>query len=226
MMLKICCFILLLSCLPAYGQNYPVRINQWRIGADLSQFYYVFGAGKTDVNASICGQYKPFYFLSLNSSFIYNSVNNQMGKGYINLNDYHCNGASIKLGFDLSIKISRDNKNTRAFIGIHGLYTRYRESGNFEIDNYWGKHVKMLETNPRHGFAKEFVFGIQFSKKRWSVRPQIYAIYVRDDQRISRNDNIAYEYYSPFVPGFGYDRVGLNLILFYNLGNYPDMHRD
>lgn len=209
--------IIFLYYIPAYALSAPFKLNQWNIGTDLSQALYIFGTGKKDFNASFCAQYKPFYFLSINTSLSHNSVNNQMGKGYLNLQDYHCRGISSKLGFDLSLGLSKVNKKTRIFIGLQGVFTRYSESGRFEIENYWGTHVKPLEMGIRKGLASEIIIGVQFSAKRWLVRPQFYAINIRDAKRISGNDKFITKYKSPFVPGFGYDRMGLNLIVLYSL---------
>ncbi|MES2618524.1 MAG: hypothetical protein V4613_11640 [Bacteroidota bacterium] len=217
MTLRLYLTLLIFTFFVAKGQP-PAKV--WSLGLDISQFNYLIGTGSKGFNAGVCGQYQPYRFLSINTSLMHNSVNYQRGKWYDRLEKYHSEGVCFKLGFDLSVKISKGEKNTRAFFGYQGMITRYKESGQFEIDNYWGKYTNTYETKIRQKLAREVIFGLQYNKKQWIIRPQIFSIFAMDDIRISPNDDIVKGYKSPFIPGFGFRRGGINLIVMYRLGKY------
>jgi hypothetical protein len=199
---------------------YVPKARQLNVGLDLSQFSYLLDQKKKELNVGIFAQYKPYYLLGFNTSLIYNHVRSPRSNGYKNLEDYHSRGTCLKLGFDLSIRLSRRKRDTRGFIGYQACLVGYKESGRFEIDNYWGKYTSDFETRWRTGYAGEVIFGFQFLKGRWLLRPQVYIVFDNNDRRISRNDAVLNGYSSPFVPGFGYRRGGLNFILVCKLKQY------
>ena len=217
-MKKLFLILFLFICLQGYSQQMFEKINMWHAGIDVGQFTYLVTTEKKGFNAAVTGQYKPFYFLALNSSFTYNDINRLRRNGYDKLVEYHSRGACLKLGFDVSVRLSRKERNTRAFIGCQFLHTIYSESGRFQIENYWGDHIRTFEVKDRYINAGEIILGFQFAKKRWLLRPQFYFINLKDDIKFSNNDEIVKGYYSPFIPGFGFNRGGLNLIFAYRIG--------
>jgi hypothetical protein len=207
-------------CSALFSQFKPLKINQFYIGADLSQFTYIKHSA---FNAGIAAQYKPFYFLSLNSALGYNNVSRFRAVKYRNMVEYNSRGGFLKLGFDLSLRLSKENRNNRIFIGFQTMLIDFKESGRFEIKNYWDTVSIPFKAEPRVAIANEIIFGFQASYKRWLIRPQFYVTLENDDKRVSYNDKASMGYFdkfltgyrSPFIPGFGFRRGGLNMLVMY-----------
>jgi hypothetical protein len=207
--------VLLFIC-PAFSSFGFDKISQAYLGLDLSQFNYMVSK-KAAFNAGLFGQYKPFSFLSLNASMIVNNVYEERGQGYSQLEDYESHGFCFKAGFDLSLRISR-NRKSRAFWGYNGAVINSRESGRFVLDNlYWSPHNYGYQLPSRTFYAAEWVLGFQFEGRKLVFRPQFYGLFNVHDKKISYNDEVAQGYRSPFIPGFGYVRGGINFILMYRL---------
>lgn len=203
--------ILMLYC---FNANAIDKVHQLSVGLDLSQFYYLTNI-KPGFNAAVFGQYKPFRFLSLHASCFINNISDERRYGYSQLKDYENHGMCLKAGFDGSLRISR-NRDFRAFMGLQFGAISFRESGRFELDNgYWDSHHYVFSTPSRAYQVAEFNIGLQYTKKNWIFRPQFYMFLAKDDKRVSYHNEIADGYYSPFVPGYGYQRKGVNFILMY-----------
>lgn len=194
------------------------KSNEWSAGLDISQFNYFINPGKKGLNMGIIGQYRPYRFLSLNGALIRNYTGAQRGQAIGYLNEYISKGSCIKLGFDVSLKIGKSPHGTRLFFGYQGMAIRYNEAGRFEKTNYWGTYTQNFETETKTVFAREVIFGLQFRSGRITIRPQVYSIFLKDDIRISHDNTIVEGYKSPFVPGLGFRRSGLNFIMLYRFG--------
>jgi hypothetical protein len=193
------------------------KIRQLNVGLDLAQFNYYLDTHKTGFNAGGFAQYKPYYFLGLNAALVYNNVHTTRSNGYFNLKSYNSRGICLKLGFDASVRLSRRKRDTRALIGFQSDLVAYKESGSFVIENYWGNHINTFETRTRLVRVTEINFGFQFLFGRCILRPQVYSIFGMDDESASRNESVMRNYSSPFIPGLGFRRGGLNLLLVYTL---------
>lgn len=222
MMKKACLLILLITStkamhaiLPAYWQErYYGRHNG---GIDLSQFVYFTGPNKKGFNGGAFYQFQPFRFLAFNASGFVNNVYWQRNQGYAELVDYESHGLAVKAGLELSLRLSR-SKNSRLFFGYQEAMISYRESGRFFVDGlYWGVHERAFNLPARTYLATEWIFGFEFCKDKWIFRPQFYGMFADHDARISSHDEVVTGYKSPFIPGFGFIRGGVNLLLLYKL---------
>jgi hypothetical protein len=194
------------------------KVNHLSIGLDLSQFYY-FTNFKPRFNGAVIAQYKPCRFLAFNASCFINNIQDERRFGYSQLKDYENHGTCFKGGFDGSVRISR-NREFRAFMGLQAAAVSFRESGRFELDNgYWGHHQSVFSTPSRTYGVGELNMGLQFMRKKWIFRPQFYMFLAKDDKKVSYHNDVNDGYRSPFVPGYGYNRRGVNFILMYSLGD-------
>jgi len=192
------------------------KLNQLSLGIDLSQFNYYFNK-KTGFNAAIVGQYKPYRFLGLNASCFINHIDDERKMGYPQLYDFKARGMCFKAGFDGSMRISR-NRQLRAFMGLQLGVISFRESGRFVLENnYWGAHHYVFSSPYRTYQVAEFNAGLQFTKNKWTFRPQFYCFLGKEDKKVSYHNDIVEGYKSPFVPGYGYNRRGVNFIVMYRL---------
>jgi hypothetical protein len=190
-------------------------IQQFNAGIDLAQFTYNLHPETRGLNAGLFAQYKPFYFLGFHANLIYNNVRSQGSQDYYNLFDYQSRGTCLKLGSDLSLRLGVRRRDTRAFIGGQVSLVRYEESGRFQWENYWGEHDQPFNTGFSTAVAGEFLCGLQFQMKKCIFRTQFYIVSNPDNRYISSNDSVLEGYKSPFIPGLGYWRRGLNLVLLY-----------
>lgn len=208
------------------GNAFPTkkyaRINQLNVGLDLSQFNYFVGPNKKGFNGSAMAQYKPYYFLGFSASCFYNNVRFQRDQGYRDLLEYDCSGIGTKLGTELSLSLSRKKRDNRMFLGYQVAFVQFRESGLFvKQEQYWGNYYHGFNSKSKQFVANEIIGGFQFSKGKFKIRTQFYGIFFADDSRVSYDHDIIQGYRSPFLPGYGFKRGGLNLFLLYSfwLGN-------
>lgn len=207
--------IIICSSLKAINIKNALKIqtlNAHYFGIDISQFNYYFGAGKKGFNMGICHSYKPLHFLSFNSSLTYNNVHYQHKKGYYNLTQYNSKGVCLKLGTDLSLRLSPSRK-TRAFIGCQYGLLNFKESGVFTMPNYWGTYDHYYQTKAKFYSAWEIIWGLKFNIKKVHIKMQLYSLFEYFDPLISYHDEVVEGYQTPFIPGYGFRRGGLNLIV-------------
>ncbi len=191
--------------------------GQHQAGIDLSQLNYLVTTKKQGFNAGLFYQYQPFRFLSLNASVFSNHVFTKRRQGYRELVAYESRGTCFKLGFDVSLRLNR-NKSTRVFWGYQKGLIHGRESGRFFAGNqYWGDHNFEYATKARNYLVTEWIFGFQFGNRNLVFRPQFYGMFAKDDDRISKRHDIVENYHSPFIPGYGFIRGGINFLLLYRL---------
>jgi len=220
-MRKACLFLLLFAgfvfCSSPVSAQVFEKTNSLNLGVDISPLNYMVSERKRAFNTGFFAQFKPYRFLSFNSSFFIHHVEDVRGQGYPNLTHYASQGHCAKLGFDISLRLNR-KKTSRLFMGYQKAWVNYKESGNFILDNgYWGHHEKIFNTGYRDYLVTEFIAGFQFENKHWVFRPQVYNIFFKDDRKISYHDNIVQGYRSPFIPGFGFKRGGINLLFLYKI---------
>ncbi|MEZ4804498.1 MAG: hypothetical protein R2852_03165 [Bacteroidia bacterium] len=216
-------FLLALSCfLISAGALAQVPIfnksNILAVGLDLSQFNYMIEKKPSAMNFATSVHYKPFYFLSLNGAIGYNKTHSQREQGYSELIEYESKGSFAKFGFDLSLGLSKRYLDKRIFIGYQWSSLNFHESGIFERRNlYWSDlHIPYKRENHKFN-AGELVLGYKAMKFRWGYRIQIYSMSSNKDIQISRSESPVSNFRSPFLPGYGYHRSGINFILMYRL---------
>jgi len=199
------------------GFLYPAHV--WSAGIDLSQFNYMLSQEKLNLHIAGSVQYKPVYFFTINTVFGYNNTRDERGQGYAELEKYNSKGGYAKLGFDLSLGISPRYQNKRLFFGYQWGFLRFSESGEFVKKNpYWSDFKYPFIRDVKNYSAGEFVFGYQWISRIWGLRIQGYGMTLKSDNRISNDNSVVNGYRSPFIPGYGYSRGGVNLILLYRLG--------
>lgn len=216
-------FILFFVCSISYKSNAEKNVFElielWSVGTDLSQFNYYVTGQKQGLNFATQLQYKPFRFLTFNNVLGYNEVNDERGQGFVSLNQYNSKGAYVKLGFDVSLGIARYKPNNRFFIGYQWGYLRFSESGVFQMGNLYWSNFNLPYTRQKASYsAHEFIFGYQWIKDNWGIRIQGYAMHDKPNAKISKPNGIIDGYKSPFIPGYGYRRGGVNVILLFPIG--------
>jgi hypothetical protein len=187
-------------------------VHQHLFGVDLAQLNYYAGSNEKNFNFGINYQYRPVRFLSLNTALIYNHVNYQRSNQYQNIYDYNSKGICFKLGYDVSLGLSNDKK-TRLFIGHQLGILNFKETGDIKIKNFWGDYNKYFFNKPKTSHATEIIVGVKTNIKKAHLIFQFYSMFLPSDSRVSTQDEIAYGYKSIFLPGYGFKRGGLNLIL-------------
>jgi hypothetical protein len=187
-------------------------VHQHMIGVDLAQLNYYVGPNDDNFNFGINYQYQPVRFLSINSALIYNHVNYQRSKYYNNLYNYNSKGVCFKLGYDVSLSLSKDKK-TRLFIGHQLGFVNYKETGEIIVKNQWGDYHQQFSYQHKTKHATEIILGIKTHIKKVQLIFQFYSMFLPSDKRVSTHDKIASGYRSVFIPGYGFKRGGLNLIL-------------
>jgi hypothetical protein len=194
---------------------YIPLVHQHLIGLDLAQINYYTAQENLYLNIGVNYQYRPVRFLSLNSSLIFNDMNKFVSNEYENLYDYKSKGICFKYGYDVSLGLSNDKK-TRLFIGQQFGILNYSESGNVILrefgqrDNYYQQNFsKKHQTS----YGSELILGLKTNINKTFLLFQMYFMTEKSDKRVSSRDEIAYGYQSVFLPGYGFKRHGLNLII-------------
>lgn len=195
-------------------------LNTLNVGVDFSQVLYYVSSKGTGVNLGVSAQYKPYNFVELNASIISNHVRKQGGIRHYNAFEYYSKGYCVKIGATLSARISQKYRTKRIFLGWNTAFASIEEKGSFSFpDLYWSPYVFNIESKRSFIGLDEIVCGLQFPIKKTLLKIQLYSILAKDEARISyiKNDQIG-RFYSPFIPGFGYRRGGLNLMLLFPIG--------
>ncbi len=194
--------------------NIPL-VHHHFLGFDMAQFNYLVNDHPRTLHFGVNYQYRPVRFLSLNSALIYNHVNFVRKNEYRNLYDYNSKGLCFKYGYDFSVGITRD-KRTRLFIGQQFGVLRYKESGNIDLNTViWGNLNYQESFSQQHKtyHASELILGLKTNVKKVHLIFQFYIMSNNSDKKVSSHDEIAEGYKSIFLPGYGFRRNGLNLVI-------------
>lgn len=191
--------------------------NPYGLGVDLSQNIYYFYDKKVGFNGAVAGFYKPYNFLSLNGAFYYNHVRSDNGNAYFNMKDYRSIGTCFKLGPELSLRIRKTKKlKQRLGWGYQLGFLNFREQAHFVFDEpVWGNYEVDLKTPQKHYRVWEYDFNYQLEAKHWLLKLQVYGLFNSGSRAIDRDNRMFADYKVVFVPGYGYSRGGINVLLFY-----------
>ena len=218
-MKKYILFACLVSLPKLYANMTPFPANNWLgkhyAGVDMCQFGYLAGGRPMLSNYAIMYQYRAFRFFNINASFFSNNVHTKPVGNYVEMTEYASRGLCFKLGGQFNLRLSR-NKASRIFLGYQGALIHYQETGNFAINQlYWGNHKYSFDKKYPNQFAMEYIIGFQFGRERIVFQPQIYAMFDRHIRKVSSHNEVLDGYRSPFIPGFGYKKAGLNFLILY-----------
>jgi hypothetical protein len=194
---------------------YIPLVHHHFLGFDVAQFNYLVNDHPKTLNFGINYQYRPVRFFSLNAALIYNHVNFVRKNEYRNLYDYNSKGFCFKYGYDFSVGITRD-KRTRLFIGQQFGVLSYKETGDIDLNTLiWGNLNYQESFSQKHSpsHASELVLGLKTNVRKVHLIFQFYMMSNKSDDRVSSHDKIAEGYKSIFLPGYGFRRNGLNLVI-------------
>jgi hypothetical protein len=215
--ISIVCFACLTDA-NAQGFIHKQTENRLHLGLDLTQFLYIKRGNELQTNLGANLLFKPYRFLGLNAAAFYNSVD--VGNGYFeNLKAYSSKGVCYKLGFDVSIGISEKNKESRLFLGYNYCHINFREKAVFSEENYYwgGNYEYVYDPANKSTDVLEYTLGYRVVKGDFLFRAQIFSMFNKHFLDYLRVENEQGTYDPIFVPGFGYNQWGLNVILAYNI---------
>ena len=218
-MKKSMCLLLLLTFLVNLS-GFSLRPNKSRkygLGMDLVQPFYMLDSRKNGLNCAFAGMYKPYNFLSLNASVFYNQINYDKKSAYRNLSDYSSIGTCFKLGPELSLKVGRRKKIVRRLgWGYNYGLLNFREKAHIVIhDPVWGDYDVDFKTPQKRFGVWEYYFNYQLEVKTWMLKFQVFGLFNSSSRNINDNTRMFSDYKSIFVPGYGYNRGGINLFVYY-----------
>lgn len=199
---------------PFLANNY---LGKHYVGLDICQFNYLAGGSPRLANYAVMYQYRAFRFFNINASFFANNVHTKPAHNYVEMTEYASRGSCLKLGGQFNLRLSR-NKASRIFLGYQGALIHYHETGSFLINRlYWGNHEYRFDKKYPNQLALEYIIGFQFGSERLVFQPQFYAMFDQHIRRVASHNEVLDGYRSPFIPGFGYRKAGINFLVLYRL---------
>ncbi|MCC6817538.1 MAG: hypothetical protein IT245_01425 [Bacteroidia bacterium] len=191
-------------------------VSEFGFGVDMSQFNYYLTSHRVGLNLGVGANYKPFQFLKFNVAGYINDVSDMRGNYFSQLESYRSIGNCVKLGPELSIKVSQSPRNKRLTWGYDFCLLNFREQGRFELnDTYWDPYNLSFNTGTKSHTLTQFTIGYQQEWKHIQFKLQLYEILEKSSSKIDRNNSVLEDYDPMFVPGFGYKRAGINVFIYY-----------
>jgi len=195
--------------------------KQILVGMDLTQLTYFVSPHRTGLNIGLNGQYKLLKQLTATTAFYFNDVSNSRGHGYINMSDYKSRGYCLKLGVQTGVKLySAPRSRHSLIVGLNYGKSSFRESGIMVTrSKYWGDYYVPFNTSAKEADCLEMTMGYEFVGVKRSFKVQFYTMYLADDNKGVIDDTVAVGYRTVFLPGYGYNKMGLNCIYSFNLAS-------
>ena len=212
-------FLFISICIYPKGPTFFDSTKCTYLGTDLSQLNNYRYKQNTGIHFGLNGHYKVYKQFSLTSSLYYNDINRNLTV-YKNIKDYRSQGYCFKLGVQSGFKIKEGHSRLSMVFGFNYAKVKFRESGSIQSpESYWGDYFHTFRTPLKNADCTELNAGFQIDSKDFGFKVLLYAMIDSYGNKWLRDDDIAENYKSWFVPGYGYFKHGINLMVFAKLNN-------